>query len=269
MGKSQKTSIRSHPHISIDPWIFGIPLQEMFEFTKKVGFDGIEYMLTLRDLAFGPARVLSLSKKYDMPVTSLHQPLLLLIQTPPQLFPRMLEVPKMFPHVELVNHHLSAFMFRKPAITRALVYKKMFKQAGIVATFESNPGSGMFSLSRQYAKETYDPQAFEKFAIQHQLPINLDVCHIASRNYDIVKFFSDNHNLIKLIHLSDFKNGKQHLPLGEGQLPLRELLQEIKRKKWNGHITFEIYKFVKQKTKKEKFEALQKSLTFVHEILGN
>jgi hypothetical protein len=268
MGRSVLYKKRSRPHISIDPWLHEISLEEGIAFAKKAGFDGIEYMLTMRDLVFGPSKALRLSEKYNMPITSLHQPLILIIQTPSWLFPRMLIIPKQFPHAQLVNHHVSAFMFRKPSPVRALKYKKMFEEADLMVSYESNPGNGLFSIGRQYAKPTYDPIAFQEFAWKHDLPMNLDVCHIASRNYDIVKFFTDNHKLIRLIHLSDFKDGKQHLPLGEGTLPIKKLLQEVKRLKWDGHITFEIFHFPNQQTKKKKLHALEKSLTFVHEIVG-
>lgn len=267
MPKPLKHSVSSRPLISIDPWFYDISLDEAIAFAKKAGFDGIEYMLTLRDLLFGPSRVLQLSKQYNMPITSLHQPLLLLIQTPSFFFPRMLSICKLFPDAKLANHHLSAFMLRKPIAKAALKYKDMFETAGFTVAYESNPGDGLFSVGRQYAKPTYEPLAFQEFAWKYQLPMNLDVCHIASRDYDIVKFFSDNHKLIKLIHLSDFKNGKQHLPLQEGELPIKELLWEIKRTNWNGQITFEIFHFPHQETKQDKFAALKKSLTFVHENL--
>jgi len=262
----KKTTTSSHrPLIALEPWIRGIPMEELLTFAKDVGFDGIEYMLTLRDLMFGPSRILALSKKHNMPIISLHQPLLLLINTPSFLFPRMLETAKLFPDVALINHHVSAFMFTKPSATSALLYKKMFENAGFVVSYESNPAKHMFSTL--YAKPTYDAIAYQTFCNENQLPINLDVCHIASVGYDIVKFFSENYKNIRLIHLSDFKNGIQHLPIGEGELQIKELLQEIKHKKWDGNITFEIFRFPNQQSKKQKFFSLEKSLTFVHENL--
>src|SRR5574338_76304 len=98
------------PHISIDPWMFGVPIEQTIAFAKKAGFDGIEYMLTLRDFVFGTDKVVRASKTHDMPITSLHQPLLLLLYSPSVLFPKMFEITKNFPDVRLVNHHLSAFM---------------------------------------------------------------------------------------------------------------------------------------------------------------
>ncbi len=263
MSSSNIKKLR-RPLLSIDPWIFGIPHEETMAFAKKIGFDGIEYMLTLRDLAFGVDEIISYSKKIGMPITSLHQPLLLLIHTPELLFNRMRDICTAFPDVKLINHHLSAFMFGKPFSRKALLYKKLFEAAGFTVSYESNPHAKIATI---FPKPTYDAIAFQEFCQEYQLPMNLDVCHIASVNYDIVKFFSDNHTLIRLIHLSDYQNGVQHLPIREGNLPIKELLAEIKRTRWNGTITFEIFKFLNQQSKKEKFLALEKSLTFVHENL--
>ncbi len=122
----------------------------------------------------------------------------------------------------------------------------------------------MFGL-HHYPKVTWDPDIFAKYCVANGLPITFDTSHIAHWKYDIVTFFKKYHEHIKLIHLSDYAGTTQHLPLGEGELPLKELLQEIKKVKYQHQITFEIKNFPKGATKEEKINAIQKNLTMVRQ----
>lgn len=47
-------------------------------------------------------------------------------------------------------------------------------------------------------------------------------------------------NKIKEVHISDIKNGGDHLPLGKGDLNLKEIIKNLRKIKYNGNIVFEI-----------------------------
>lgn len=252
------------PLIAVDLMSIGIS-EEIISFTKHVGFDGIEYMMNLKDFLFKPNVVFNICKKYNLPIISLHQPLLLLLYTPPWLFNRMISISAKISTVQTVNSHLSGYMPIWQSEKNVLNYVQQASTLHVATTFESNPGRSF--ISRMFPKVSYDPVLFQGFCRQYRLPITLDVSHIASFNYDIVKFFSDNHKQIALIHLSDYRDGIEHLPLGEGKLPLKELLHEIKKTKWHGIITFEIFNFMKHPTREEKLDSLKKSLYFVRKYI--
>lgn len=237
-------------------------LDELFSFAKQAGFDGVEYLASLKDWVKKPQHIVDLSEKYNVPVLSIHQPIWSIFYSPSFLIPHMVSLAQDFPSVKITNQHLSAFLNPLGSnINGAMQFIESAKEKNIQVSYESNPGR--FYLSKRYPKATYEFTAFEEYAKQHSLPMTMDTSHIANVGGDIVAFFRRNHKQIKLIHLSDYKDGIEHLPLGTGKLPLKEFLQEIKKAKWNGQITFEIGTIKHFKTKKEKFAALQSSLDFV------
>jgi sugar phosphate isomerase/epimerase len=141
---------------------------------------------------------------------------------------------------------------------------QMAKHSKIRISFESNPVRSYLLL---YPLVTRDPDKYAAFCIKNKLPMTMDVSHISHHDYSIVDFFKKYHNQITLIHLSDYKNGQEHLPLGKGSLPIKEFLQVIKKNNWNGQITFEIGNIKNLSSKKEKFNALRDSLLFVRKYI--
>jgi len=45
---------------------------------------------------------------------------------------------------------------------------------------------------------------------------------------------------IKNIHLSDFDNGVEHKVLGEGSLPLKDFIVQLKKENYEGIVTIEL-----------------------------
>ncbi len=247
--------------------IHGFSLEELFLFGKEAGFDGIEYVAYMRDLYRSPKRIYNLSKKYDIPVISLHQPPPLVVYTPYVLYPRMASLANYFPDVTLINHHLSGLV--NTYSTRISFVNRFLRHAkkdGITVTFESNPKKpptfGFHPLV------TRNPKLFGDYCIAYDLPITLDTSHIADNNFDIVEFFTLYRNKIKLIHISDYKPHKQHLPFGQGDLPLKQFFKEIKKTSWKGLITFEVCKFPGMIKKTEKLNAIKSSLEMIKKQLS-
>lgn len=238
---------------------------ELFTIAKNLKFDGIEYVATIPDMLLKPRKVLALSKEYDVPIISIHAPMHLLIYTPTFLYKTLLKMFQQFPDSEAYNFHLSGFI--TPLHNGDGNLKKFMefaKKNNISISFESNP---LLKGLGKYPKVTYDPETFAEYCIQQNLSITLDTSHVAHCNYDIVTFFNKYYKHIKLIHLSDSIGSVQHLPLGKGNLPIKELLQEIKKRSYDKLITFEINKFSKIPTIKEKTEEIKRSFDLVKKYI--
>ncbi len=63
--------------------------------------------------------------------------------------------------------------------------------------------------------------------------INLDVGHLFASGFDPVSFIERHHDRITTLHLKDRKkNDGPDMPFGQGDTPLREILQLVKRKRY-------------------------------------
>jgi sugar phosphate isomerase/epimerase len=74
--------------------------------------------------------------------------------------------------------------------------------------------------------------------------INLDIGHyVAAGNRDTVAFIQKNHARIVSLHIKDRRypqNGGQNVPWGEGDTPIREVLQLVKRERYPFPCTIEL-----------------------------
>lgn len=116
---------------------------------------------------------------------------------------------------------------------------------------------------------TTDPNEFaspESFAAAMKMSkffkVNLDIGHFTAANFDAVAYIREHHDHITNLHLKDRKkNQGDNVPWGQGDTPIREVLQLIKRERWpiRAHIEYEhrgsgspieevkkCYEFVKQ-----------------------
>ncbi|MFZ0593514.1 MAG: TIM barrel protein, partial [Bryobacteraceae bacterium] len=63
--------------------------------------------------------------------------------------------------------------------------------------------------------------------------VNLDIGHFTAANYDPVQYIEKHHDRITNIHLKDRKkNQGPNMPWGEGDTPIKPVLQLIKKKKY-------------------------------------
>lgn len=245
--------------------VSNLSLSDQMSLAKEAGFDGIDYIATLKDILIKPHKVIAMSKDFGLPIRGLHTPLPLVYFTPPFLYQRLFNMIANFPDCRIFNVHLSGIIhpFQKKTKT-VKKFITLFGKSGIDISFESNP-NGYYFL-KYYPKETYNPEQFAQYCVKHNLPMNFDTSHIASFDYDIVLFFKKYYKYINLIHLSDYASSVQHLPLGEGKLPLEKLFYEMKRVSYNKTLIFEIFKFRDNMSFLEKQLQLKKGIRFLKNI---
>jgi sugar phosphate isomerase/epimerase len=85
-----------------------------------------------------------------------------------------------------------------------------------------------------------DPNEFarpESFAAAMQLSrlfkVNLDIGHFTAANFDAVSYIREHHDRITNLHLKDRKRDQgDNMPWGQGDTPMREVLQLLKQQKW-------------------------------------
>jgi len=79
------------------------------------------------------------------------------------------------------------------------------------------------------------PASFAKaLSMSQQFRINLDIGHFVAAGYDPIPFIEANHDKITILHLKDRKKGNHelNLPWGQGDTPIKQVLQLLRDKKW-------------------------------------
>jgi sugar phosphate isomerase/epimerase len=82
--------------------------------------------------------------------------------------------------------------------------------------------------------EVSSPETFAQItAMGKYMGINLDIGHFTAANYDPVAFIKEHHAKITNLHLKDRKkNHGANLPWGEGDTPIKAVLQLLKTEKY-------------------------------------
>ena len=82
----------------------------------------------------------------------------------------------------------------------------------------------------QFAK----PESFEAaLAMSKYFGINLDIGHFFAAGYDPVEYLDKQHARIQVLHIKDRKkNDGANTPWGEGDTPIKQVLQLLKKKKY-------------------------------------
>jgi sugar phosphate isomerase/epimerase len=62
--------------------------------------------------------------------------------------------------------------------------------------------------------------------------INLDIGHFVSAGYDPLPYLQQHHERIATLHMKDRNKAHANLPFGQGETPIREVLQMLRKNKW-------------------------------------
>jgi sugar phosphate isomerase/epimerase len=94
---------------------------------------------------------------------------------------------------------------------------------------------GMHGHSNMKDNEYNSPESFEKGMAgkSKYIGVNLDIGHFTAANFDAVDYLEKHHDRIVTLHLKDRKkNQGDNLPFGEGDTPIKAVLQDLKKHKW-------------------------------------
>jgi sugar phosphate isomerase/epimerase len=83
------------------------------------------------------------------------------------------------------------------------------------------------NFSEEYFIPLIQPEEMYEFLNEYNLYANIDTTHYAHSNIDITYAASVLQNKIKTIHISNYKDSKQHLFIGEGSLDFVSFIKMI------------------------------------------
>ena len=83
-------------------------------------------------------------------------------------------------------------------------------------------------------EELSSPETFATvMSLGKYMGVNLDIGHFTAANYDPIAYIKEHHSRISNLHLKDRKkNHGANLPWGQGDTPIKEVLQLLKKEKY-------------------------------------
>ncbi len=218
---------------------------EIFSQLKNAGVDGVELLLPA-DASFDDlVEARNLLEKHNIKVFSVHQALRFITKTKPEEVAELFTAADIFKSKVVVLHMntVGRQIFKKNYISTLKMLEKKHK---IKIGFENREKFFASRLSTHGWDEIRFPSLMEKVGFK----MTLDTCHLGQTGGDIINFFKKNKKRIVNIHLSDYRahylNNSlrplrfKHLPLGHGDLPIKEFIKVLKTEKYQGLLTLEI-----------------------------
>lgn len=240
--------------------LYHFPMNTIFALAHDLGLDGVELVIGPECLLRGPQYVLKLSARYQMPILSLHPPIIPLPGwgKAAVMFPRLTEwacalgrasnpapilVTVHAPHTDsLASERGQRYV---SAITRLAA---SLAALGACLAIENRA-----RFHHNEAPQCLDnPASLRSFAASLGAGITFDTAHAGSLYADLLAAYDALAPAVRNIHLSDLRSFpwtpaayfshtlfKHHQLPGDGHLPLDRLLQRLQRHTYSGLLTLE------------------------------
>jgi len=225
--------------------VFPLSSEHAFRLARLAGFDGIEVMVTRDEGTQDAASLLDLSARYELPIISIHAPVLLLTHFVWGRDPR-------------VKLERSAQLAKDVGASTVVVHPPFRWQAGYADEFlrivrEITETSGVDIAVENMFPWTWGGRSLRAYAPSWDTTamdcdaVTLDFSHCALSGYDSLEMATALGDRLRHVHLCDgtgsIEEGKvfdEHLVPGRGNEPVAEVLAMLTKAHWTGAIVAEI-----------------------------
>jgi sugar phosphate isomerase/epimerase len=215
-----------------------------FRMAAELGYDGVEVMVTHDRRSQSLDTVEELVEEFGVPVLAVHVPCLVVTQhvwgwNPEAKLRRAAELAAALEAPTVVTHPPFRWQREYAAVFGALV-AELNDQAGAggpTVTVEN-----MYTVDAPLGRrvEPYLGNSDEAFATYSA--ITLDSSHVGAARQDLLERYHLLRDRIRHLHLSDSTStrGDEHLPPGQGTLPLAELAAAMVADGFDGQVVLEV-----------------------------
>ncbi len=245
--------------------IFPPNLEDTFATAVDLGYDSVEVMITGSAISQEPYDLLKLVDKYQIPISAIHAPTLLLTQ---QVWGRAWN--KMQMAAKLTKSVGASVIVAHPPFRWQRQYAKNFVEGvreisqaeGVkIAVENMYPWEALGKSVEMYLPH-WDPTRFDYDWM------TWDFSHAAAARVDSLEYVKKIGDRLGHVHLTDGKGDKvmdEHLMPGYGKQPVAETLEYLADISWDGVVCAEID--TKGKKTGERDEMLVETLQFAHRHL--
>lgn len=214
----------------------------LFKGLKESGIQGIELVIGFKS-RWSPNYYKNLSKKYNLPIVSLHQPIWSGLGF--YFDKRFIHLAKELNSKWVVFHPLPRLSLRDRRMKDYLQkLSNLQKQTGVEILLENLPrkyNNRLINFLYPPDKETGNIESLYEAAEEFNLKLTLDTDHLHLKAPHKESWFPQILSKVKNIHLSSFTEKNKHLPLYLGDLQSAEFIKHLKKAHYTGLLTLEIF----------------------------
>jgi sugar phosphate isomerase/epimerase len=261
--------------------VYPLRTEAAFEYAARLGYDGVELMVWAESVSQDVDAVAAISKRYDMPVLSVHAPCLLISQRVWGANP----IPKLERSVVAAEQLGAQTVVVHPPFRWQRRYAEGFAEqvveleasSGVMVAVENMfPfrtdrffGSGRPSIERMRKRGGTPGAAISAFAPSYD-PLDgnhahytLDLSHSATAGTDAIEMAARMGEGLVHLHLCDGSGAAtdEHLVPGRGSQPAAEICQMLAASDFAGHVILEVTTS-QARTSAEREQLLVESLEF-------
>lgn len=215
--------------------------KDYFQLAKELKVDGVELVLGYKTyFAFDSLK--KLVREYKIPILSIHQPIAFFLKNKRDEQP--FKIAHYFKAKYVVHPIYEISLEHEKAKDFFVWLKNMHDKYHIEILIENMPKIWGISFMRRLITPDESHSNFVKLAKvcnQYGFCFTLDTSHLAKEEPMKTKGYSQIQPYIQNIHLSDFRNGTTHLPLGLGNLELKSFIKGLQKQKYDGLVTIEVF----------------------------
>ncbi|MRX45279.1 sugar phosphate isomerase/epimerase family protein [Agromyces kandeliae] len=249
--------------------VYPLEPEHAFRIAKDAGFDGVEIMVTQEATTQDPAALIEMSERYELPILSIHAPVLLLThfvwgRDPRIKLARTAELAKAVGADSVVVH--PPFRWQASyALEFLSIVRTLSEEHGVAIAVENMfPWRAAGRNMKAYAPG-WDPRQMDCDAV------TLDFSHAALSGTDSMQLATDLGERLRHVHLCDGSGAigegqifDEHLLPGRGKEPVAEVLRMLADRGWDGAVVAEV-NTRKAKTEAERLEMLRETVAFARE----
>ncbi len=234
--------------------LYHFPLRTTFALAREAGFEGVELVFGPEVIVRGAAYVRRLSREYQLPVLSLHPPV---VPYPGQnktdrMLPRLVSLAEQVDCGLIVLHTPKVTTLQETRWTdfvEALLRERERLHAGMQISLEN---AGIFWES-DVRYILHDIRRLRAFADRYDLPLTFDTAHAGTSPYELLEAYALCAGRVVNVHFSDLVHRRifpdwpplytlfrHHQMPGEGVLPLTEFVRVLLTTGYSGIFTLEV-----------------------------
>ncbi len=241
----------------------GLRPAKIFSLLEATKIEGIELVASKEIKKKDIEKVKAVLDKNGIAVFGIHQPILTLFRINLKRIECLFETAKYLSAKMIVLHLFSVGLININDEGFIGALRALEEKYGIKIGIENGTKNIILGLW----PSCYREEKFSEIITNLKFGMTFDTTHLAqATGGNIIDFYKKNRERIIDIHLSDYKYGwlphnlfNTHMALKRGDLPIEEFLKTLKEDNYNGFITFEINRGVKEITE---------SVNFARQCLG-